>query len=188
MSLPDARDLVGEFFGDRAAYPDGDFYSRKRGINKDIPEEFYPLLLLAEHLPTAMRVRLSSSSLPGPDGAILLADKSEIKVQVTVSHERGDGYKMRHSLRDHGAWSSGIFNTNEVLKQRLERIINALKDKEANFRMGTDVLLIVDESITWGDMIDPGLPDALNEALDQLPASKYSAIYVVFGTGIRKLS
>ena len=187
IPISDARDLVDKFFGDRATYPDSDFYSRKRGINKDIPEEFYHLLLLAEHLPTAKSMRLSSNSLPGPDGAILLADESEITVQVTVSHERSNGYKVRQSLRDHGTWSSKAFNTNEVIKHRLERILSAIKDNEANFRAGTDVLLIVEESISWGDVIDPGLPDALEAALSQLPASKYSTTYIAYGTDVRQV-
>jgi hypothetical protein len=186
VSLSDARNLVSEFFGDQTTYPDGDFYSRKRGINKDIPEEFYPLLLLAEHLLTAKSVRLSPQSLPGPDGAILLIDESEISVQITVSHERSNGYKKRQVLRDPGIWSNKARNTDEVIKQRLERILNAIQDKETNFRTGTDILLIVDESISWGDVIDPGLPDALEAALGQLPASNYSATYVAYGEDIRQ--
>jgi hypothetical protein len=133
IPLSDARDLADKFFGDRVAYPDSDFYSKLRGINKDIPEEFYPLLLLAEYLPTAKSMRLSSTSLPGPDGTILLADESEITIQITVSHERSEGYKMRQSLRDNGTWSSGGFATNEVIVKRLERILDAINDKEAKF-------------------------------------------------------
>lgn len=185
--LSDASNLVDEFFGDRITYPDSDFYSRKRGVNQVIPEEFYPLLLLAKHLPTATSVRLSPNSLSGPDGAILLEDESEITIQVTMSHERSDGYKIRQSLRDYGTWSSKVFNTNDVIKQRLERILDAIKDKEANFHAGTDMLLIVDESISWGDIIDPGLPDALEIALGQFPKSSYSAIYVAFGKDVRQV-
>ena len=158
--LSDASDFAGKFFGDRVTYTNGKFYSRKRGINKDIPEEFDHLLLLAEHLMDAMSVRLSPNSLPGPDGAILLADKSEITVQVTVAHERSDGYKVRQSLRDNGTWMSKVSNTNEVIEQRLKRIFDAIIDKESNFHVGTDILLIVDESISWGDVIDPGLPES----------------------------
>jgi hypothetical protein len=187
MSLPDARNLVNKFFGNRDTYPDYDFYSRKRGINKDIPEEFYPLLMLAERLPTAVSIRLSPSSLSGPDGAILLKDKSEITVQVTVSYERSDTFKIRHYLRDHGTWSSGVFSPKDVIKQRLERIINSVKDKEINFRQGTDVLLIVEQSTKWADRFDLDLHEEVGAAFDQLPTSKYSAIYVVYGTDIRKL-
>ena len=186
IPISDARDLADKFFGDRATYPNNDLFSRKRGIHKDIPDEFYPLLLLAEHLRNAKRMRLSSTSLPGPDGAILLADESEIAVQVTVSHERSDGHKMRQSLRDNGTWSSSGFTTNGVIEKRLERILDAINDKEAKFRAGTDVLLIVEESISWGDILYPGLPDALRAALIKLPPSKYSATYIAFGTDVRQ--
>jgi hypothetical protein len=187
ISLSDARDLVDKFFSGRATYPDYDFYSRKRGINKDIPDEFHPLLLLAERLPIAKSIHLSCTSLPEPDGPILFSDESEFTVQVTVSHERRHGYKMRPSLRDHGTWSSGSLNMNEVIKQRLERILNPIKDKEVNFHTGTDVLLIVEQSISWGGVLDPGLPDAHKLALSKLPPSKYSATYVAYKKDVRKV-
>jgi hypothetical protein len=187
VSLSDARTLVEQFLSDHNTYPDSDYYSRKRGINKDIPEEFLPLLLLAEHLPTAKSVRLSTLSVPGPDGAILLADGSEIAVQITVSHERSDGYKIRHSLRDNGIWCSKARATDDIIQQRVERIIEAIKEKENNIRTGTDVLLIVDESISWGDVLGQGLPKALSAALGQLPASKYSATFVIYGKDVRQI-
>ncbi len=188
IPLAEARRLADEFFGDRDAYPDYDFYSRKRGINKDIPEEFYPLLLLAEQLPSATSLRLSPDSLPGPDGAVLLDDGSEATVQVTLSHERGDGYQIRQSLRDTGSWTGGKGrDTNEVIAERMGRILEAIADKEAKFRAGTDVLLIGDQSIAWGDVIDPGLPDALAEAIRSLPPSSYSATFVAFGADVRQV-
>jgi hypothetical protein len=187
ISLSDARDLASNFFGDRVTNPDGDFYTRKRGINKDIPEEFYPLLLLAEHVPTAKSIRLLPASIPGPDGAILLADESEVTVQITNSRERRGGHKVRKSLLDHGTWGSEFRDTNDVIKQRLERILDAITDKEANFHAGTHVLLIVENSISWGDVIDPGLPSALGAALPGFPKSKYSATYVAYGSDVRLL-
>ena len=186
IPVSDARGVADEFFDDRQTYPDDSSYSRKRGINKDVPEEYHPLLLLAEHL-DAKSLRLSPDSLPGPDGALLLPDESEITVQVTVSHERSDGYKVRQSLRDNGSWSTGGFETNEVIAQRLERILDAVEDKEAKFRAGTDVLLVVDKSISWGDVIAPGLPDALARAIERLPESRYSATYVAYGTDVRRV-
>lgn len=181
------RKLVDEFFNDRTTYPDYEFYSRKRGIYKDIPEELYPLLLFAESHASAASLRLSPDSLPGPDGAVLLNDGSEITVQVTLSKERGDGYKKRLSLRDPGFQDVKGRNTKVVIGERLERIIDAIRDKEINFRAGTEILLVVDESISWGDVIDPGLPDAIQEAIIPLPPSKYSATYVIFGKDIRRV-
>jgi hypothetical protein len=49
------------------------------------------------------------------------------------------------------------------------------------------VLLIVEESISWGDLLDPGLPNALEAALSKLPPSKYSASYVAYGRDVRQV-
>ena len=185
----EARKLVDDFFHDRKTYPDFEFYSRKRSINKDIPEELYPLLLFAETLSTAANLRLSPDSLSGPDGVILLEDRSEINVQVTLSKEHGDGYKKRLNLRDRSAIKAKTWNNrNEMISERLERIIDAIREKEINFRDGTKILLIVDESISsWGDVLDPGLPNAIQESLASLPPSKYSGTYVIFGEDVRQM-
>jgi hypothetical protein len=182
-----ARKLVDEFFDDRTTYTDYEFYSRKRGIYKDIPEELYPLLLFAESLSSVASIRLSPDSLPGPDGTAFLNDGSEITVQVTLSKERGEGYKKRLSLRDTKGPQVSVRNTNEVVEERLERIIAAIREKETNFHDGTEILLVVDEAISWGDIIDPGLPNAIQEAAVSLPPSKYSATYIIFGKDVRQI-
>lgn len=188
ISITKARKLVDDFFDDQITYPDNDLYSRNHGIYKVIPEEFYPLLLLAETLSSAKKLRLAPDSLPGPDGTILLKDKSEITVQITMSHERSKGYyKKRHNLRDKGFHVNEGKKTNDIFIERLKRIIEAIKDKESKFYKGTDVLLIVDESISWGDKIDPSLPNAVKNAVTLLPPSNYSAIYVIYGRDIRKI-
>ena len=51
MSVNVAGAIVQSFFDDHETYPDHSFYSRLRGINKDIPEELWPLLLLARNFP-----------------------------------------------------------------------------------------------------------------------------------------
>ena len=140
-------------------------------------------------LSTAANLRLSPESLSGPDGVILLEDRSEITVQVTLSKEHGDGYKKRLNLRDRSAIKAKTWNNrNEMISERLERIIDAIREKEINFRDGTKILLIVDESISsWGDVLDPGLPNAIQESLASLPPSKYSATFVIFGEDVRQM-
>lgn len=189
MPLDRARGLVDAFFGDRVTYPNYEFYSRKRGVNKDIPEEYYPLVLLGESLSSVKAVRLSPDSFSGHDGALLLKDESTVCVQVTLSHERDDGCTVRHSLRDTGQYipDGGARDTAEVVEQRKKRILDAIEDKEFKFRAGTEVLLVVDESISWGDVIDPSLPDALEAALNTLPDSKYAATYIIFGSDLRRV-
>jgi hypothetical protein len=75
-----------------------------------------------------------------------------------------------------------------MISERLKRIIDAIREKEINFRDGTKILLIVDESISsWGDVIDPGLPNAIQESIASLPPSKYYATYVKFGEDVRQM-
>lgn len=189
MPLDKARELVDEFLGDRVTYPDHDFYSRKRGVNKDIPEEYYPLVLLGESLSGVKAIRLSPDSFPGCDGALLLEDESTVCVQVTLAHERDYGCMVRHSLRDTGQYipAGGAHDTMKVVEQRKKRILDAIGDKESKFRTGTDVLLVVDESISSGDVIDPALPHTLEAALNTLPDSRYAATYILFGSNLRKV-
>lgn len=189
MPFDKARGLVAAFLGDCVAYPVHGFYSRKRGVNKDIPEEYYPLVLLGESLSSVKAIRLSPDSFSGCDGALLLEDESTVCVQVTLAHERDYGCTVRHSLRDTGQYmpTGGARDTMEVVEQRKKRILDAIEDKESKFRAETDVLLVVDESISWGDVIDPALPYALEAALNRLPASKYAATYVLFGSDMRKV-
>ena len=78
-------------------------------------------------------------------------------------------------------------DTASVIAQRTQRILAAVEDKEMKFRPGTDILLVADDSISWGDVIDPGLPNALNEAFEVLPDSKYTATYVLFGEDVRRM-
>ena len=189
LPLDKARELVDAFSGDPSTYPDYEFFSHNRGVYKDISEEYIPLLLLSESLPHVQALRLSTDSFPGHDGVLLLDDESTISVQVTVSQEHDDGYKARHSLRDIGEYipDGGAGDTQGVIAQRTQRILDAIQDKESKFRAGTNVLLVVDESISWGDVIDPGLPDALDVALHMMPGSKYASTYVIFGTDVRKV-
>lgn len=187
--LSEARALVEAFFRDGATYPDYEFLSRKRGVNKDIPEEYYPLVLLGEGLSSVKAIRLSPDSFSGHDGVLLLEDDSTVRVQVTLSHERDYGCTVRHGLRDTGQYTldGGTRDIAEVVEQRKNRILDAIKDKQSKFRTGTDVLLVVDESISWGDVIDPSLPDTLEALLSTLPGSKYDATYIIYGSDLRRL-
>ena len=66
MSVDAAGAIVQSFFDDRETYPHHSFYSRSRGINKDIPEELWPLLLLARNLPEAKHfvLRIQQTKVP----------------------------------------------------------------------------------------------------------------------------
>src|SRR5665811_784163 len=114
ISVDEAGAIVQSFFDDHKTYPDHSFYSRRRGINKDIPEEIWPLLLLARNLPEAEALRLTPPANEGPDGEIRISDGFIIRVQVTSSLERNGGHKVRLQLRVKGCYKTAARETLEV--------------------------------------------------------------------------
>jgi hypothetical protein len=187
MSVDAAGRIVQTFFDDRETYPDHDFYSRRRGINKDIPEELWPLLLLARSLPEAEALRLAPPAIAGPDGEIRSHDDSVIRVQVTSSLERDGGYLVRQHLRDTGSYATATRDTLEVVEERLCRILDALVEKEQRYREGTDVLVIREQSVSWGNVLEPTLKARLAEEVSALEPSNYSATYVTFNEDVYRL-
>jgi hypothetical protein len=178
--------LVDEFFSDADTYSTDDLLDRRRGLYKDIAEELYPLVMLAEFL-DAEQVRLSAPDVQGPDGELRLPSDRLVTVQITCSHERGDRYLLRQALRESGRYFGDGRCTSEVVAERLERVLTSVRDKEQRHRAGTDILLIHEESISWGDVIDPELPNQLDAALRDLPPSRYDETYIIYGRDVRRL-
>jgi hypothetical protein len=187
MSVDAAGRIVQSFFDDRETYPDHDFYSRRRGINKDIPEELWPLLLLARSLPEAEALRLAPPAIAGPDGEIRTRNGSVIRVQVTSSLEREGGYLVRQQLRYTGSYATAARDTLEVVEERFCRILNALVEKEQRYRKGTDVLVIQEQSVSWGDVLEATLKARLAEEVSTLEPSNYSATYITFNEDVYRL-
>jgi hypothetical protein len=187
MSVSAAGAIVQSFFDDRETYPDNSFYSRLRGINKDIPEELWSLLLLARNLPEAEALRLAPPTKEGPDGEIRMSDGSIIRVQVTSSLERDGGYLVRQQLRDIGSYATPIRDILEVVEERFRRILNAILEKEQRYRKGTDVLVIQEQSVSWGDILEPTLKARLTEKVINSKPSKYSATYIIFNEDVYRL-
>ncbi|HLO13936.1 MAG TPA: hypothetical protein VK206_03840 [Anaerolineales bacterium] len=187
MSVDAAEAIVQSFFDDHETYPDHSFYSRCRGINKDIPEELWPLVLLARNLPEAEALRLAPPANEGPDGEIRISDGSIIRVQVTSSLERYGGYLVRQQLRDNGSYATRARDTLEVVEERLRRILDAIVEKEQRYRKGTDVLVIQEQSVSWGDVLEPTLKARLAEKVINSEPSKYSATYIVFNEDVYRL-
>lgn len=181
MSIDEARSIVLSFFDDREIYPDHDFYSRRRGINKDIPEELWPLLLLARNLSEAVALRLTSPAIAGPDGEIQTRNGSVIRVQLTSSLERGNGYLVRQHLRDAGFQITAP----DPVEERLRRILDALLEKEQRYREGTHVLVIRERSVRPG--VESSLKTRLAEAVAALQPSNYSATYITFNEDVYRL-
>ena len=187
ISVDEAGAIVQSFFDDHKTYPDHSFYSRRRGINKDIPEEFWPLLLLARNLPEAEALRLTPPANEGPDGEIRISDGSIIRVQVTSSLERYGGYLVRQQLRVIGSFATAARETLEVVEERLNRILDAIVEKEQRYRKGTDVLVIQEESVSWGDVLEPTLKARLAEKVINSEPSNYSATYIIFNEVVYRL-
>jgi hypothetical protein len=187
MSVDAAGAIAQSFFDDRETYPDHSFYSRDRGINKDIPEELWPLLLLARNLPETEALRLMPSANEGPDGEIRMSDGSIIRVQVTSSLERDGGYLVRKQLRDLGSYATPVRDTIEVVEERFRRIRGAILEKEQRYRKGTDVLVIQEQSVSWGDVLEPTLKARLAEMVINSKPSKYSATYIIFNEDVYRL-
>ena len=187
LSRDEAERIIRSFFSDREHYPDSDFYSRRRGINKDIPEELWPLFLLARSFPEAEAIRLSPPSIAGPDGDIRTRDGSIIRVQVTSSLERDGGYLVRQHLRDAGWYATAARDTLDVVEERLHRILDALMEKEQRYREGTDVLVIREQSVSWSDVLESTLKARLTEEVSALDPSNYSATYVIFNENVYRL-
>lgn len=187
MCLREAHRILDSFFGDPTTYPGHDFYSHTRGINKDIPEEFYPLVLLADQLPGVRGLRLSAASSSGPDGEIRFWSHPTLTVQITCAHERDDHYIIRHELRDTGRYLGQGRSTDEVIAMRLKRIVTAVAGKERNFHSGTHALLIQEESLFWSDQLETKLKSQLSEALAALPPSNYGSTYVTFDKDVARV-
>jgi len=183
MTIQEAWETINAFFNDRSTYPDFAFYSRKRGINKDISEELYPLTLLADYLPNGVAIRLNSPSTQGPDGEIKLANGDVFTVQITKSDERDGGYTRRLTLRDKGRYIR-VMDSHSETEKRLKRILAAIRDKEERYRTGTDVLLIIEERVKYSPLLESELKTKISEAVCHLPKSKYSQRFIVFGEQI----
>lgn len=187
ISVDEAVAIVQSFFYDHKTYPDQSFYSRRRGINKDIPGEYWPLLLLALNLPEAEALRLTPPANEGPDGEIRNSDGSIIRVQVTSSLERNGRYLVRKQLQDIGSYATPLRETLEVVEERLHRILDAILEKEQRYRKGTDVLVIQEESISWGDVLEPTLKARLTEKVINFEPANYSATYIIFNELLYRL-
>jgi hypothetical protein len=187
MSVDKAGGLVQAFYKDRETYPDFDFYSRIRGINKDIPEELHPLVLLARSIPEAEELRLAPPASVGPDGEIRTRDGVIVRVQVTSSLERGGEHSLRRELRDTGSYATIARDIKQIADEMLCRILDTIIVKEQRYRKGTDVLLIKEKSVAWSDTLEPMLKDRLAEEISTMDPSNCSATYVIFNETVYQL-
>ena len=76
-------------------------------------------------------------------------------------------------------------DTAAIVEQRFSRIVEALREKEQNYHHGTAVLVIREESVSWGSELGPVLKARL--ALERQRASHYNAIFITFNEDVWKL-
>jgi hypothetical protein len=199
LEIPRSTDemytLVSSFATDRVTYPDKDVHLRK-GIVKDILEEYVPLLHLACYL-GAKTGRLLTISNNGPDAIIQLQTGKEIKVQITVANESYQEALTREILsegKSASAWTkkgrdprtrkikegAHFFAVREPkLREEVMKIVNAVKKKINNFHQGTDVLLVATK-ISIGDTdINYSWKQDLRGQVAALDPIPYKRLYII---------
>ena len=91
------RALLEAFFTDRAAFSDSVVH-RRRGLAKDMIEEYAPLYRLARELEGFKTARLTTDSFPGPDALVQFVDGSEVAIQITTAGETESTALHRETL------------------------------------------------------------------------------------------
>ena len=194
--------LLSCFAEDREACSDENVHLR-RGVVKDILEEYSPLCILAANLPGVLSARLASPSINGPDGIVEIESGQEIEeltVQITVanqSHQEalarerlsqgqpvfGSTEKVRDPTNRSEIQERGrVLETREGrLRVQVGEVVNAVRRKLANFYAGTDVLLVSsriyldDSGITYSWRAD------LRQQVEALGSIPYRRIFLANG-------
>lgn len=153
------KSLVDDIAEDRESIPDSE-YHRRRGIAKDLIEEYAPLQGLAEHTAPDCRAYLLPPSNQGPDGVIELASGESLTVQITVADQNDQVAMGRERLSEgdvtfptsekfRNPKTRAVEERGRVLttrKARLEEQVTAIvariQSKNDNFYQGTDILLV----------------------------------------------
>ncbi len=189
--------IISRVTTDLIAFPNDIFYQR-RGIVKDVLEEYYPLYLLASHFGEDSRAKLNTKSARGADGFIEDPDHKTIKVQITSANlsyqERLNREQLSqgrmvfsHQNKERNRTTGEIIASGRVLTTKtaqllreINYIINSIKAKCENYIDYTDVLL-VDSNISHLIMV-PDI-DWCSEVTNQLLAVgniPYEHIYICY--------
>lgn len=201
-SPTEMQDLLHSFSEDRQAYSDEDIHLR-RGVVKDLLEEYAPLCTLAANLPNVRSARLMPQSNEGPDAIVELQCNQVIReftVQITVanqSHQEAlarerlsqglptfaNTERVRNPTNKEEIQERGrVLMTREArLRGQVEEVVIAVRRKLRKYHPGTEVLLIGswiwldDSSITYSWRAD------LKEQIRALGDVPYRSIYLANG-------
>ena len=72
------------------------------------------------------------------------------------------------------------------MRKRVDRIQEAIKKKDDNYHVGTDILLIRDDPASSRQLREGGLHDQVCELVQKGLGSKYERIYVSYGEKVRR--
>lgn len=192
-TLEEMRVILDSFAANRAAFSDSVVH-RRRGLAKDIIEEYAPLYHLACELEGFASARLSGESLSGPDAIIRLNDGSEVAIQITTAGET-ESTALQREVLSHGEPIFPNQHASRVLpskrisaqgralstrKANTERMIEevkvAVQRKISAYRSGTQCLLILIRQSSLA--MDLNWTARLGAALLNVGFAPYSAVYV----------
>ncbi|HWB06278.1 MAG TPA: hypothetical protein VG796_24860 [Verrucomicrobiales bacterium] len=182
--------LLIELFQDRNHFPDKAIYQQSDSIIKAMLDEYWPLfVLMNQEFPDSL-ARLYSSSHPGPDAIITHPDGSQTTIQITTCH-RSRSESLGRQLLAEGkpVWparkrdgkkgnvreTGHAFTTREAQVAKVEReVTTALAGKIANYRQGTDALLIFGEMA----LVDERWKVRVKNSLEGTSGVPYRQIFV----------
>ena len=200
VSLQKALAVVEEF-----SDPKGEFTNReihlKKGIVKILSEEYTPLVLLAKTYRLVRSIRLFPISNAGPDGEIRFWWRLKSKVQITCASENHDRALMREQLanqepvfpnQSHRRVSGRIIEAkgrvltapSENVDRRLSLIVSAIERKNEQFYIGTDTLLVQDNTANFKHL--GNLHQQVCRSVKEGCASNYKRVFVVYGSDVKR--
>lgn len=200
-SLAEMRAILDNFAADEERFSN-EVVHRRRGLAKDMIEEYAPLFRLACELPGFKSARLTAQAHAGPDAIFQLGDGREVAIQITTAGEsqstalqrellsRGTPvFPNKNASRDPS--SEAIETKGRALSTRkanTQRMIDdvkiALEKKIAAYRLGTQYLLVLirQSSLTMSS----DWTSQLRSALLKVSSAPYEAVYVANADGCRK--
>lgn len=192
-TLEEMRTILDRFAADSAAFSD-QLVHRRRGLAKDIIEEYAPLYQLASELEGFRSARLTADSFPGPDAIVQLNNGSEVAIQITTAGET-ESTALQRELLSRGEPvfpnqrasrelpSRRISAQGRVLSTKkantegmIEEVKTAIRRKISDYRPGTQCLLVLirQSSLT----MESDWTSRLGDALLDLSFAPYSAVYI----------
>jgi hypothetical protein len=193
-SPAEMKSLIVDFAEDRGAIPDTE-YHRRRGVAKDIVEEYAPLQALAEHMAADCKAYLTPKSNQGSDGVIELASGESLSVQITVAdqnHQTAMGrerlseglvtFPMSKKVRNPRTRSveeqGRVLTTKKMrLQEQVTMIAEAVQRKNENYHDDTNILLVSANIVLNDEGLDYSWEEDLSARIART-GSSYPRIFI----------